>query len=333
MEAMIGNRPSSLPVAKFCSLSAKLGREHDGASRHAFVSSCFHAACAGEERAKGMIARLTADEREEMNTWQPPAEIVFTDGTILRYEDAEKEVTVALGEDGSYLQPGCADAITEGTPDLYWIVGDVAYIGDIKRSKYTMEDGPLNLQNLAYAYAVAAKHGCTRFACGIWGLVEAQWEWSKMIDLASREAVDLWCTTKAAILHLDGVPTMGAHCSNCYQQMRCPEYLLPPELGDSLLAPLVGNKITLTPESALMLKLACDRVKKTAEFADEILKRWSDDHRGIVDPTTGKVWASAPVAGRTSLDKTALEADHPGIVERYTKQGKPSKRFAWRNQE
>lgn len=332
---MIGNRPSALPVAQFCSLSAKLGREHDGASRHAFVSSVFHAMCANAPRWREMADRLTPEEHEEMAEWREPGEIIFTDGTVLRYADAEKEITVGLAEDGSHLEPGFADAMTEGTPDLYWIVesGDqkVAYIGDLKRSEFTMEDGPLNLQNLAYAFAVAAKHGATHFACGLWGLVEGQWVWSHLVDLGSREAVGYLRQVRAAAMHTDGSATMGSHCSRCYQQMRCPEYLLPPEVGESLLAPLVGNEVTLTPASALSLKLACDRVEKTAEFAKEILKRWADDNGGIVDEPRGKVWKSGPVAGRKSLDKTALEADNPGLLDRYTVDGKPSKRFAWKN--
>jgi len=326
---MKGNRPSSLPITQFCSLSAVLGAKH-GAGRSAAMSSCFHAKCADTADWKMLYDRLTPEEQATIDKWKRP-EPFEAGGITFRYEDAIKESPVGLDENCAPVEPDDPYAISAGTPDMYWIVTieeqRVAYVPDLKRSEWTSEVDSLQLH--FYGLAVAAKHDCDAYVTGIWALEEGTWEWGQLIDVFM-DGGGIWDRVKAAALNTGGEASFGAHCSKCWNRGNCPEWLMPPEVGQSTLAPLTEGA-ELDQASALKLLLACKRVEDTRKKALKALKLYADNVGGIVSEDGKKVWSVGKVSGRLGLDKKALEEDYPGLLAKYQSRGPKTDRYDWRN--
>jgi hypothetical protein len=326
-------RMSSLPLAQFCPVAAKLSNEV-GSGRAAAISSAFHALMAGEIKASGMIARLTNPEKEELMRMNRPADFPAGVNATLSYADAHKEIPCGLTEQGGYCEKDDPKAIAAGTCDMAWEPvrwADMAvlYVGDIKRSEWTAS--PDSLQLAGYALALAAKWDATHICTGIWDATGGQWSWSAITDLAAPEGAALWEKVKASAMNIEGGPATGAHCNDCYGRMRCPAWVLPPEHAETTLAPFVGADIALDNEKALALLLACDRAEDLIERIkgkDGLLRPFAAKN-GIVDAKSGMRWMPVEVAGRESLDKKAIEAKHPGLLDEFTKVGKPSQQFRW----
>ena len=86
-----GHRMSSLPIAEFCGQAPVLGAQH-GAGRAAAMSTAAHALFARQADADTKLARLTADERNEVRVWQSPLPHRFENGDIFDYSTSEREV-------------------------------------------------------------------------------------------------------------------------------------------------------------------------------------------------------------------------------------------------
>jgi GNAT superfamily N-acetyltransferase len=326
---MIGNRPSSLPIARFCARAPAL---NVGAGRAAAMSSVWHARSAGHDW-KDAYERLTQDERDDIDSWRLPSDIIL-ENVCLTYADARKEVRCGLAMDGSFsILP---EALTVGTCDFHWFVDGVLYVADLKKSEFTEPDGPRSLQILCYALALTAMyehegHAVRGFVPGIWHATEATWEWGDFVDadLFSSARDEAWAAVRAAALHTEGDFSTGAHCRRCYSRGKCPAYLVPPEhANDGISKYLVAD---LDGARALELRRFLERVQTTIETAKERLEAYADANGGIVDAEAGKVWKASTVKGRARIDTKSLEADHPELVQKYVTQGAPHVQYRWVN--
>lgn len=329
---MIGNRPSSLPIARFCARAPAL---NVGAGRAAACSNVWHARAAGKDW-RDAYERLTQDERDDIDSWRVPTDIILDGGVCLRYVDAYKETPVALSVDGGYADPSDPKALTAGTCDFYWFIDGVLYVADLKKSAFTEPDGPRSLQILCYALALVAKYehaGQTvrGFVPGVWHGQEAQWEWGDFVDadLFSDARDTAWLAVRAAALHTEGEFSTGQHCRRCYSRQKCPAYLVPPEhANDGIAKYMVGE---LDGTKALELRRFYERVETTLKAAKERLQAYADANGGIVDPESGKVWKAIMVSGKAGYDMKQLEADHPELLQKYLKRGLPHPQFRWIN--
>lgn len=329
---MIGNRPSSLPIARFCARAPALSV---GAGRAAACSSVWHARAAGKEW-RDAYERLAQDERDDIDSWKVPTDIILEGGVCLRYADAHKETPCALMPDGTAADPSDPQALTAGTCDFHWHIDGVLYVGDLKKSKFTEPDGPRSLQLLCYALALTARyesegHEVRGFLGGIWHAQEGTWEWGEFIsaDLSSDERDAAWNAVRAAASNTEGDYSTGPHCRRCYSRTKCPAYLVPPEhASDGIAKYMVGE---LNNGRALELRRFLERVESTVKAAKERLEAHADATGGIVDAETGKVWKATTVKGRARLDAKALEVDHPELVLKYTTTGAPFVRYGWVN--
>ena len=332
---MIGNRPSSLPQAQFCGLSAELGNQH-GAGRSAAMSTAFHARCAGAEDAKTLWKALTEDEQRTVATWHKPGDAKLPDGSMFRYDDALREHRIAMDHHGNACDPDSDECLTAGTVDYAWTHehdGErTAYVVDIKRSRFTQDD-PLNLQNLAYGFAYAAETEADHLVCGLWWAEDGEFCWAdRAIDLMSEAAVTLLDKVLAAASNLSEEAVTGPYCSGCYSRMHCPEWLLPVEVvkgqGASLVALAEGGEIT--QDQACELRRLYERGKAFIERVEHTLKVYADTEGGIVDSAAGMVWGPGMSKGRPYLSKELLDELYPGAVEKCTIRGKPRKEYRWR---
>lgn len=321
------HRMSSLPIAQFCPQGPRLSSVSSG--RAAAQSSAFHASCAGDPNAAAMIARLTEQEAAELMTWKRPTPLVLENGVILKYEDAQKEVAVALDANGNYCDPESPEAITVGHLDFAWVVDGVAYVGDLKRSEYTSE--PDSLQLLAYLVAWADKHGCEQGCAGIWDLTGGQWSFGGMVDLGmfSEQRAKLIERIVVAATHEGDGYNQGAHCTGCYGRSHCPSYLLPPELADSSLAPFTkpGALEQLSPTEIGTFMLMCKRAEDTIDLAKAAIRDFVS--KGGSCELDGKLYRPVKCKGRVSLDSAALTDDLPEIAQKYTRVGKSYDQWKW----
>lgn len=328
----MGNRFSSLGNAAKCAKSPALSQM--GATRAAAMSTAFHATLASDPRAAGLMQLLSDDEVAEMIAWRRPQLIVLDADTALDWREAETEVELGLTAEGAYCTADDPACIGVGHMDGGWVKEvrgrRIAYIADHKRSAYTSADGPETLSMAAYGFSYADKHGCDAFVRGIWALVEGEWMWEPtMVDLNEAGAAELWGKVRAAILHTEGEYSMGSHCHSCYGRLRCPAYLMPPELAETSLAPFTGGKLPASTQELVKLKVVLDRVKDTAKAVEDALKVEAVQRGGLFDPDTGKWWRPIKMPGRKGLDGAALERDLPEVALKYTKQGKPYEQFKW----
>ena len=329
---MIGHRPSSLPIARFCPVAPGLSSGYSG--RNALMGLCYHAKCAGHnDDYRELCARLTEKERETVESWKSPETIVIGDVT-LDYESAIKELAVGLTITGEHCDYNSAHAITAGTLDFGWVreVDGIrtAFVADLKKSRFTCTDGPDSLQVQAYAIAFASLHKCSQYCTGLWIAEDGEWQWSKdMIQtglFGGRLDLILEAIVSAA-LNKGEEPVTGEHCSHCYGRLRCPAYAMPAHTADSWLSPLTGEtELTNAVASELLLKLAA--FEKIAEEAKEKLKVFAQLEGSIVAPD-GSVWGPSRVKGRESLDTKALESS--GVdLSMFRKTGRETVQFKWR---
>jgi hypothetical protein len=319
-------------MARFCGNASTLD---SGSGRAAAMSSAFHAQASGDPKAADMMARLTAEEREQVDKWQKPEDVSVM-GVVLRYQDAAKEVAVGLTADGRQVAPEDPDCVTPGHLDMGWVVVSgghrVAYVGDIKKTQWTTLDGPDSLQLIAYGFAWAIKNDCDAFACGIWQATEGKWHWGELIELGSPQAMVLWETVIAAAKNKGGDYATGTHCRGCYSRFRCPAHLVAP--GAALdLRPLTRELTKEDAPAVLQLLLQA----QAAEDAITVVVKAARDYAarfGLRDPETGKVYRPVVCQGRESLDQKKLKA----LVEQYTeddlfgectKRGAPYEMWRW----
>lgn len=329
----LGHRMSSLPVTEFCGQAGVLSQM--GSFRYAAMSSAFHALVAKSPNATDLMLRLTADEMAEISRWKRPPDVDVGQGRILRYADAEKEIAVAIDGSGSYVDPQSPRAVSVGHFDFGWVVEGVgfklAYVGDIKRSEFTVEEGCESLQLHGYGLAYATKHDCDGYVVGIWAAVEGLWQWSAVIDLEGREALTYAKRVVGAARNTSPDYAMGPHCRKCYGRMRCPAWLLPPEAAKTSLAPLALGSAGLTHDNAGELLLAVQRAEDTCTAAKANLREWAARNGGIRDAKSGKVWLPVLSRGRESVSVEAVRAEFGADAEKVISTGKAYETFRWTN--
>lgn len=329
----MGHRISTLNIAQMCAKAPLLSQA--GASRAAAVSTCFHALCADDPKGVDMLTRLTDEEQSEIMAWRKPTDVKLelpSGPVALRYEDSEKEFTVALTADGSYCEETDPACVTVGHPDFAWVLEAdgqrIAVVGDLKRSEWTVKEGTDSLQLMAYLIAYADKHGCELGFAGLWSLIEGQWQFSEMLDLGmlSETREKLVRRIVASATNTEGDYSMGEHCNGCYGRLRCPAYLMPPEVAESSLAPFTAEGSLTSETIAHALELAT-RAKATAEAVLKNCK--AAVYAGCKVELDGKRWIPVQTKGRASIDTKSLEADMPEVVQKYTKLGAPFDTFRW----
>lgn len=329
-----GNRISLLPISEYCGLAAKLSEEH-GAGRAAAMSSAFHAQQAGASDAKEKLARLTQEERQTISTWQKPSDVrisspvgprgQFTE-LVLTYAEAEKEQPVGLTYNGEWSPTG--DVLTCGTMDFAWVRDGVAYVGDMKKTRWSCS-GPESLQLLGYGYAWARKHGCHLFAVGLWLIEEAEWVWSdKFYEVDGFESLELWSRIRFAAENHDGQASLGDHCDGCYGRLHCPEYTLPAAHADTVLsAAAVGGAID-DPEQLAALLLYAQRIKGVIDKVYELAKEAARRGAPVKHPTNGTVFGFVNCKGREALNQAKLFAAIPQATE-FVERGAPYQQARW----
>jgi hypothetical protein len=330
-----GNRCSLLPVSFYCPLAGRLSAEH-GAGREARMSQAVHARFAGVPEAQKLYESLDPDERAEVDTWHKPSTVTWLEHgetVVLDYESAEKEVPVGLDKDGNFVGPD-RECMTAGTLDFAWVrevAGmRVAYVADMKKTRWTTSDGPASLQVAAYGFAYASKEFCDAFVTGIWILEDGAWQWSsEMIVLGTYKADELWGRVRSAALNTSGEVTTGAHCRSCWGRKHCPEYFLPFEANTTELAKL-NDVDSLAPDELGAIVLMAQAAKEIAELA---LKHCKEAVRRGAEarcPKTGKVWRMAQRQGRESaLSVKELRARLGAEAEQYIKRGEPYEQADW----
>lgn len=328
-----GNRVSILPIAQFCGKAPVLSEQY-GAGRAAAMSTAFHAWQAGAANQDALFARLTEKEKEEVLTWNPPATVHMADGCILDYADAAKEIEVALDAQGNYVTGG--DCLTVGHVDFAWAPREVggmkvAFVGDIKKTIWTTEDGPESLQLHGYGWALARKFGCDAYCPGLWCATEGEWLWAKdWVVLDSDRGRQIWQRLYYAATHRGDEATTGEHCRHCWARMHCGEHLLPAVMKQTFMAPFAeGGDITAASyRDILMLQALEDAIKLAKEQAKIAVKR------GIVkfvDPNTGKSWRPVMVKGKESVSVNDLRAKLGAKAELYISRGSEYPQFRWQN--
>lgn len=308
----IGNRISLLPTTQYCQLAGKLSEEH-GAGRAAAMSSAFHAREAGADDAREKLARLTPKELETIAGWHRPIPVTVM-GHELTYEEAEKEQPVGLTMNGEFATDG--EVLTCGTLDFAWVHDGVAYVGDMKKSRWTCE-GPDTLQLLTYGYAWAKKHGCHSFVVGLWIIEDAEWNWSpKVYQMEDFSTLDLWGRIAYAAANVGTEASYGDHCSSCYGRLHCPEYTLPALFADSQLAPaVVGAALHDTEESREKLIDMLEYIARIEPLIEKAKEQGRElARRGEPLRRKGKVLRFIRCKGRESLNKAKLFAAIPSAT-------------------
>lgn len=324
---MKGNRPSSLPVARFCARSPALNL---GAGRAAALSSVWHARAAGKDW-QDAYNRLTEEEREDIDSWQLPRSCKLQPESgsapfILRYEDAVKEEECGLDEYCGYARKEDESCITAGTCDFYWLIDGVLFVADLKKSVYTEPDGPNSLQVKCYALALAAKYPVRGYVTGIWAAEEGAWMWGEYTPIDSEQCAQDWAEVKAAALNIDGDYNVGPHCRKCYARTRCPAYLIPPEQAEGLLARYFTGELDTARTYELLSFL--ERIDKLSETGWKIVEAHEEMFGGIPDGQ-GRVWKAVDMPGRMSFNKKAFEQEHPELAQKFFSQGKGYKVRRW----
>lgn len=303
----MGNRMSSLPVVQFCSGAGVLGAKH-GAGRAAVVSRAFHAMCAREDKAGDLYARLTDKEQAEVREWFEP-ETIHINGMTLEYSQAETELELMLDADLEATDDP-TEAVTVGHADMVWIdiSGDgCAFVGDIKKSRYTASLDSLQLHAYGLAAARAAK---VRFyMVGIWVAEEGFWRWGDLMDTDDLGYTAMEARILAAAVNTSGEFNRGGHCHDCYHRQHCSEWLIPVADPETALAPFTDPG-ALTPEKATeaihLVKAAKDLIK----VAEATLKAYADQIGGI-PLDEGFVWRGVSTKGRKHINQRKLEEEFP----------------------
>ena len=324
---------SSLPMLRFCGPSADLSEKH-GSQRTAAVSTAFHARCANSPNAVRLLTLLTADELHELEGWHMPPDVTVDDH-VLRYADAEKELTVGLDRLGYYSDS--PDCLTVGHLDFAWKVGDLAYVADIKRSRWTTPEGPDSLQLHAYGRAYALMRGCDSYCTGIWAATDGLWLWSEeVVELDSERAENLWYQIYHAATQALTEYASGPHCHHCYGRLHCQEYAIPAHTQETWLTPIAGDDIeqkleAMSPAERGEFLFRLKALKKVAAAAEDQCD--AAVSRGLEFVHKGKRWGMKQMPGRKSLNKerllATLVAEGIGGLEQFEVVGKEYEQGAW----
>lgn len=320
-------RCSALPQNEHCGLSSVLAaNDPRGSGSRARVGIGYHAVAAGASLAD-VTDGLTKDELADLAELRWPGDVP---------PNAIRERRLGLSPLGRYQEPGKRGALTEGTPDAFWLWDDLAPTGarcvgvvDYKTGQLPVEDGPLSLQLVAYGFAAADLLGCDAMKLGIWyARGEGRWDWSEVIPLDSPQAADLWKRVVAAAT-AEPKAQPGPHCESCWQRAICPARLLPAIDGTALgeLEPFVANSGTeLTPASAEVGLRLISAMREVADRAEEHVR--SEVLAGRLHlERDGKVYGPSEVAGRRSA---SVEDLAKAGLSQYVRQGKPYLRWSWK---
>ena len=322
----MGHRMSSLPIAQYCAQGPVLGQL--GASRAAAVSTCFHARCAGDERWREQYARLDAKEQEELDAMQAPTPLRLPWCEPLDYAHAQKELPLGLDADLCFVPHSDPSAITSGTVDAFWVVGERVVVMDIKRSQWTSSAGSLQLHGYATAICgLLAARGISveAYQTAIWAATEGLWEVGPLLSLDTPEVESIRARIVSAALHVSGDYSRGRHCRECYGRSMCPSYLMDPASAPTALAKYFSGE--LDNGAALELLTLTERAEETAKKARELIKSHVAKHGQIVDGES--VYRAVQTRGRVSLDAKRLEQDHPELVRQYMRTGADYEQVRW----
>jgi hypothetical protein len=328
----IGNRVSLLPISQHCGLAGTLSEAH-GAGRAAACSSAWHAQAAKAPDAAEKLARLTDKERDQIAGWPKPTDVKVL-GQLLTYDDALKEQPIGLTESGEWADEGVV--LTAGTLDFAWIVehedsfiGRVAVVGDLKKTRWA-SSGPDSLQLLTYGYAWAKKNGCRAFITGIWIIEDAEWQWSeKVYELDSFSELDLWSRIQHAARNTAPEASFGDHCSSCYGRLHCPEYTLPAQFAETVLAPVAeGGPIDDGAKLGELLAFA-ERVAPLIEKAKEMAKEAARRGVKVKHPVSGKVLGFVRCKSPEALNRAKLFAAMPEATK-FLERGDGYERLLWK---
>lgn len=324
-------RCSALSIARYCGAAPRLAARLNVGGRAAAMSSAFHAKAANVDGWRVLYENLTEEERSEVDNWVTPEPLEIPGWGVVKYQGARHEAPCGLNKFGGFVEYGDPAAITQGTADMVWTVetvdtGCLVVVGDIKKSRFTTSDGPKALQLLAYAYAFAAKYKATAIICAIWISEEKRWQLGDVIDMDSDAAADAWRAVKSAALAEDAYNT-GGHCRECYSRLQCPAHLLP--VSDESALAVFAKPGGLTAENAAKAVHVVQAMEDALEAAKDTLKAYAQQHGGIKDEATGRVWKPVMVKGRPSLHRESLEAAHPGLLAMFTRSGAPYPQFKW----
>lgn len=346
------NRISLLPISAFCPEAGRLSELH-GAGRAAATSKAFHAVCAGAPEAEQLYSLLSDKEKEELAGWQKPGPITLDeDGekVVLDYASAMKETPVALTVSGGYLpfsdfDPENPEHLTKGTLDFGWVRYcwggmRVLFLADMKRSPYASPNGTESLQVHAYAQALAEKLECEAYVVGLWILETGEWMWSTdpPIEIGSRRHLEIFDKIRFAARNVEGQPSTGPHCSECYGRSYCGEYLLPAALAVTELAP-VTEPGGITPDNAVRMLQIHKAMREMVEIVGERLKAYYDAGNKIENGT--KAWRPVIMPGRESVRVEAVrqllddlrQEGHP-LLQKYgeiIKRGNRYPTYRWVN--
>jgi hypothetical protein len=311
---------SSLPTTRYCGAAGRLNAEH-GSGRAAAMSSALHARLGGADNADALWARLSEAERAEVDSWKSP-EPFELDGRTYEWADATREDLVELGLPNGQM--------ATGHPDAFWFAPDGGVIvADLKRSRWTTEDGPESLQLIAYALAVL-KPDTPWLICGIWSLTEGGWQWGARVDLTGFASASLYETVAAAALSDPEVYSTGPHCQRCYGRRFCGEYLLPVAHPESAIAVLREPGQLVSADQVLRLHRLRERLTEVLDVAKSTVEAWVVQNGPLPDENGGKVLRQVMTGPGTSVDMKALEAAHPDIVAKYSRTTPPrSNGFRW----
>lgn len=314
-------RFSRLPVLQYCGQAQRLG-ELGAGSRASAIGTAFHAKCSEAPEFEQHYARLTPEERDLVDVLIRPTPITVND-VELSYDTAHKERKVSLVNSSG-------EVVCAGTADLYWLHDGILYCADIKRTSFTAPDGPRSLQVIGYAHALCEELGAAGYFPGIWDATEGEWQWGEYVETLTEQYEENHATLVAAAMNAGGEYNVGPHCGQCYARKQCPQYLMPLELAETSLAPFTAPG-GITNENAAEALLLAKRAADTADAVIDRIKQHVKDNGAVVHEATGKMWRGKEQRGRAGLDSKALEADHPELVQRYTKFGNPFSVYRWVN--
>lgn len=327
----MGNRMSSLPIARFCSGAGKLG-EIFAAGRAAAMSTAFHALASGADGAGDLINLLSDTEKEEVSGWNIPEDVALDDGEVLSYAAATCEEAIMMDGNGEFTESE-DEAVSKGHPDMYWIVEHkrddddpaplrVCYLADMKKTEFSAADGLESLQLMAYALTLASKYQCDEFAVGVWVITDGTWDWS---DRYSMEDFDKTAAILAQVIaaakNTDGEFCVGPHCRDCWDRLHCKEWLLP--FGDpAAKLAAFAKEGGITPDNALEAIEYAQGAKRVLDAVLETLKAYSKLSKGVSDGK-GKIWKEVySKGGKTKFNTTRLleklEVDDPKYLSRFS---------------
>jgi hypothetical protein len=337
-------RSSSLDIGRHCPLAPRLADQYPGAGRSALLSSAFHANMAGAPDARERYDRLLPEEVADLNSWNKPLELELNADPIWRtphtppsreagrltLQNSEREIPLGISAEGRIVPHGDRDALIEGHPDMMWLHGGVAYVGDIKRSRWTVDNPPETLQLLSYGFMAAEYFDATAFCVGIWAAIEGEWIWGPIRETFLDDETDqLWQTILATAQNPSTEPVQGIHCRNCYQRQHCPQWQVRLAHADDLVKKTAT--VDLTDEDAVRLYIMRKQLKEYQEFIEEQMKSYVNTRRptGFLDSETGSVYRPRPRRGKEYASVSELRRELGEDAEKYIHRAKTSLFWDW----